>query len=64
VHKEKVELQILEVRIDDEGRPLTGTWELRAQARVGEGVGQLQRVVYELNLKFSKVGAKLTVKKP
>ncbi len=64
VQKEKVEQQILEVRIDDEGRPLTGTWELRAQARVGEGVGQLQRVVYELKLKFSKVGAKLTVKKP
>jgi hypothetical protein len=64
VKKEKVEALVLEVRIDDKGVPRTGTWELRSQARIGEGVGQLQRVVYELKLKFSKVGAKLTVKKP
>lgn len=64
VKKEKVEALILEVRIDDKGVPRTGTWELRSQARIGEGVGQLQRVVYELKLKFAKVGDKLTVKKP
>jgi hypothetical protein len=64
VKKEKVEALVLEVRIDDKGVPRTGTWELRSQARIGEGVGQLQRVVYELKLKFSKVGADLTVKKP
>lgn len=64
VKKEKVEQLTLEVRIDDKGKPRTGTWELRSQARIGEGVGQLQRVVYQLELKFSKVGAKLTVKKP
>ncbi len=64
VKKEKVDALILEVRIDDKGVPRTGTWELRSQARIGEGVGQLQRVVYDLELKFSKVGDKLTVKKP
>lgn len=63
MREEKVDWTTLEVLIDDEGRPRTGTWELSAKARIGNS-GQLQRVAYELALKFSKVGEKLTVKRP
>ncbi len=64
IQKEKVDLTELEVVIDDAGKPRSGTWRLWGQARIGPGNGQLQRVVYELNLTFSKVGAKITVKRP
>jgi hypothetical protein len=32
--------------------------------RVGVGVGQLQEIVYELDLAFAKVGSKLSIKRP
>ena len=64
VRKEKVDQTTLEVLVDDAGRPQAGAWHLRGQARVGEGVGQLQRVVYDLELTFSKVGDEMTIKKP
>ena len=64
IQKEKIDLTELEVVIDDAGRPKSATWRLWGQARIGPGNGQLQRVVYELNLTFSKVGAKITVKRP
>ena len=63
VKQEKIDASKLELVIDDKGRPRRGTWELKARARVGES-GQLQRVEYELDLRFSKVGAKLTIKRP
>ena len=63
VKQEKVDESKLELVIDDKGQPRRGTWELRARARVGQS-GQLQRVEYELDLRFSKVGAKLTIKRP
>ncbi len=63
MREEKIERMTTEVRIDDKGRPRTGTWEMSVKARIG-GSGQLQRVVYELELTFSKVGDQLTVKKP
>jgi len=62
--KEKVDSTTLEVTIDDEGLPHTGTWSLRGQARIGSGVGQLQRVIYDLDLVFSKVGDEITIKRP
>ena len=62
--KEKVDSTELEVTIDDDGLPHTGTWSLRGQARVGGGVGQLQRVLYELDLVFSKVGDDITIERP
>lgn len=62
--KEQVDDTQLEVVIDDAGRPRSGMWKLWGKSRVGEGSGQLQRVVYELDLTFSKVGAKITIKRP
>jgi hypothetical protein len=63
VKEEKVDDSKLELVIDDKGQPRRGSWELKARARVGES-GQLQRVEYELDLRFSKVGAKLTIRRP
>jgi hypothetical protein len=62
--KEKVDETRLEVVIDDAGRPRSGTWSMRAQARVGIGDGQLQRLAYDLDLTFSKVGSKISIKRP
>jgi hypothetical protein len=62
--KEQVDDTVLEVVIDDTGRPRTGVWKMWGKSRVGVGAGQLQRVVYELDLTFTKVGAKITIKKP
>jgi hypothetical protein len=62
--KEEVDNTVLEVAIDDAGRPRSGTWKLWGKSRVGVGSGQLQRVVYELNLTFTKVGSKITIKRP
>ena len=63
VKQEKVDSSKLELVIDDKGQPRRGSWELKARARVGES-GQLQRVEYELDLRFSKVGATLTIRRP
>jgi hypothetical protein len=63
VKEEKVDESKLELVIDDKGRPRRATWDLKARARVGQS-GQLQRVEYELDLRFSKVGDKLTIKRP
>ena len=62
--KEQVDDTQLEVVIDDAGRPRSGSWKLWGKSRVGEGNGQLQRVVYELDLTFSKVGGKISIKRP
>ena len=62
--KEEVDDTLLEVLIDDSGRPRSGTWKLWGKSRVGPGSGQLQRVVYELDLTFTKVGSKITIKRP
>lgn len=64
VKREEVDSTRLEVILDDAGHPRTGTWTLLGRARVGPDEGQLQRVEYELALTFSKVGAKLTIKRP
>jgi len=64
IQKEKVDDTEFVVVIDDAGSPRSGTWKLWGQARIGPAGGQLQRVVYELDLTFSKVGAKITIKRP
>jgi hypothetical protein len=62
--KERVDDSELEVLINSAGTPRSGTWTLRGQARIGPGDGQLQRVVYDLSLTFSKVGDKLSIRRP
>ena len=52
----------LELLIDDAGTPIAGTWDSKGRARVGGG--QLQEMVYELDLTFSKVDEDLPVAKP
>jgi hypothetical protein len=64
IQKEVVKDTHLEVLIDDAGLPRSGTWTLRGQARIGAGDGQLQNVVYDLALTFSKVGSRISVKRP
>jgi hypothetical protein len=64
VQKEKVDDTELIVVIDDAGRPRSGSWKLWGKARVGTGAGQLQRVEYELDLTFSNIGAKISIKRP
>jgi hypothetical protein len=64
IQKEVVKDTHLEVVIDDAGLPRVGTWSLRGQARIGAGNGQLQNVVYDLALTFSKVGSRISVQRP
>lgn len=64
VQKEKIDATTLEIVVDGKGVPKSGTWTLRGQARIGSGVGQLQRIEMNLDLAFAKVGADLTVSKP
>ena len=59
---EKVQRTDLELLIDDQGTPLAGTWQLKGQGRVGGG--QLQAILYQLDLTFSKVGGKVSISKP
>ena len=62
--KEQVDDTELDVVIDDAGRPRSGTWKLWGRSRVGEGSGQLQRIEYDVDLTFSKVGSKITIRRP
>ena len=64
LQKEKVDLTELEVLIDDAGRPRSGAWRLWGQGRVGPGIGQLQRIMYELDLSFARVGKSVSIKRP
>ena len=62
--KEQVDDTELAVVIDDAGRPRSGTWKLWGKSRVGEGSGQLPRVEYDVDLTFSKVRSKITIRRP
>jgi hypothetical protein len=57
-HVDKIDFEIV---VDDNGVPLSGTWRLHGEARVS---GQLQGIRIDLDLIFTKVGAKIVIKAP
>jgi len=59
--KEVVTSGFLKLLIDDAGRPVSGTATIEGNGRVS---GQLQEIIIELNLTFTKVGQKVTISKP
>jgi len=59
--QETVTSGILELLIDDTGRPVSGSASIDGTGRVS---GQLQEIVIELNLTFTKIGQKVTVSAP
>ena len=61
VTNEHVDRTRFDVVIDQNGRPLSGAWQLRGTARVS---GQLQEVVMELTVTFANVGKKVSVRAP
>jgi hypothetical protein len=62
--KEKIRLSKTEILIDDKGRPIRGKFYLEALGRVGESGGQLQEIVFDVTISFSKLGQKVTIKRP
>jgi len=61
VSSERIDSTTLQLFIDDSGMPSSGEWRLDGKGRVQ---GQLQEIVYDLKLTFTKVGAKITIAKP
>jgi hypothetical protein len=59
--KEVVTSGFLKLLIDSAGRPVSGTATINGNGRVS---GQLQEIIIELNLTFTKVGQKVTISKP
>jgi hypothetical protein len=59
--EETVTSGILELLIDDAGRPVSGSASINGTGRVS---GQLQEIVIELNLTFTKLGQKVMVSAP
>ena len=51
----------LTLLIDANGRPVSGTNEIRGRGRVS---GQLQELVIDLDVTFTKIGAPVTIKAP
>lgn len=60
---ERVRRTTIDLLIDDEGRPVSATWELDATGRVGDS-GQLQQIAILLDLGFSKLDDPVTVERP
>jgi hypothetical protein len=58
---ESVDRTELVVLIDEAGRPIEGSWTLRGAGRVSN---QLQEIVIELELGFSKLGERVTISRP
>lgn len=58
---EQVRKGTLTILIDGSGRPLRGTADINATGRVS---GQLQEIVIELSVTFSKVGQAVTISAP
>lgn len=63
VTDERIRRTTMELWLDDEGRPVSGTWILDATGRVGDS-GQLQHIVAELTLTFTKIGDTFTIERP
>jgi hypothetical protein len=59
--QETVTSGMLELLIDDAGRPISGSASVNGTGRVS---GQLQEIVIELNLTFTKLGQKVTISAP
>jgi hypothetical protein len=59
--QEAVTSGTLELLIDDAGRPISGSASVKGTGRVS---GQLQEIVIELDLTFTKLGQKVTVSAP
>jgi hypothetical protein len=59
--KEVVTRGVMQLLIDGEGRPVSGTATVEGTGRVS---GQLQEIIIELDLTFTKVGQKVTVSAP
>jgi hypothetical protein len=59
--REKVTATKLLLVTEADGTPVRGTWTMRGRGRVS---GQLQAIVIELDLTFSKIGEPLTIRKP
>jgi hypothetical protein len=59
--QETVTSGVMELLIDDAGRPVSGSASVKGTGRVS---GQLQEIVIELNLTFTKLGQKVTVSAP
>jgi hypothetical protein len=59
--KEVVTRGVMQLLIDAEGRPVSGTATVEGTGRVS---GQLQEIIIELDLTFTKVGQKVTVSAP
>lgn len=64
IQQEEVRETDLQVIIDAAGLPRSGTWTLLGQARVGAGDGQLQHVEYDVQLTFSNVNGRISIKRP
>jgi hypothetical protein len=59
--KEVVTRGVMQLLIDPAGRPVSGTATVEGTGRVS---GQLQEIIIELDLTFTKVGQKVTVSAP
>jgi hypothetical protein len=49
------------VLLDDDGRPVSGSWRLTGAGRVS---GQLQEIVIRLELTFSDIGEAIRIREP
>ena len=58
---ERISSTKLQLVTDEAGIPVRGTWTMRGKGRVS---GQLQAIVIELDLTFSKVGEPLRIREP
>ena len=58
---EDVDRTELLVVIDEAGRPIEASWTLRGKGRVSN---QLQEIVIELDLSFTKLGERITISAP
>jgi hypothetical protein len=59
--QERITRSWFELTLDDDGRPLDGHWRLEGRGRVS---GQLQELILQADLVFTKVGTPMTIKAP
>jgi hypothetical protein len=59
--QERITRSWFELTLDDDGVPLDGQWRLEGKGRVS---GQLQELILQADLVFTKVGTPMTIKAP